>query len=704
VKRFRSDGGGEDNSKKLAEYQKSEGILKETTTPYTLQFNGVVERVNRTIMERVRCMLDDAELSKKYWAFAVSVAVYLKNRTPTRSVVGMTPYEAWHGSRKKQSMKNLRVFRCLAFVNVPEEKLKKLDYRATPGIFVGYSIWTKQYFVYDPLGKTLHCSRDVVIREGKRYKAPNTADEAILTKHFYRDVIEEHKPNSTEKQPSKRQTEDSVDDESPPKPKKQSRELAGLESSLGDAWKPPAEGHHGNRGGKLAESAQLALEDEEFDDMIPISAAAAISDDHEDGINNPKSYKAATESPLSEKWDTVMKQELDAIGQYRVFGEFVELPEGRKALPSHRVYKIKRDGAGDVQRFKARLVCGGHHQIEGIDDQATYAPTARLGHVRLALAISAKYNFEIHQMDVCTAFLGVDLQKEIHMHPPQGYYRLVQTARLTKSSRKMVLHLRKSFYGLKQPLRVWYGTFKDFVISNGFEALRVDGGLFVLHNKDQDIVVAVVVLYVDDLLIIANEGLIGQIKDQMKKRFRIHDLGSVSFYLGMNIECNREHHTIDIHEHIYIRTIFVKFRMDESRPVTTPIEMKLHKRKPDEEACDPPIYQSMIGCLMYAMTATLPDMAYAIAVLSRYNHDPSNEHTVALKRVFRYLNGTKDWRLPFGGALEGESVLRCYVDSHYAGCPDDYNSTSTLVITFTGAVNWRSRKQKSTAQSTTDAE
>jgi hypothetical protein len=167
----------------------------------------------------------------------------------------------------------------------------------------------------------------------------------------------------------------------------------------------------------LAESAQLALEDEEFEDMISIYTAAAISDDHEDAID-PKSYKAATESPLANKWDTAMKEELDAIGQHQVFGDFVELPEGRKALPSHWVYKIKCDGAGNVRQFKARLVCGGNHQNGGIDYQAAYAPTARLGHVRLALAIAAKYDREIHQMDVCTAFLGVDVEDEIYMHPP----------------------------------------------------------------------------------------------------------------------------------------------------------------------------------------------------------------------------------------------------------------------------------------------
>ena len=115
------------------------------------------------------------------------MAVYLKNHTPTRSVVGKTPCEAWHG--KKPFLKHLRVFGSLAFVHVPKEKRKKLDCRATPGIFVGYSMSTKQYHVYDTLAKTLHRSRDVVFREGKRYTAPNAADEAILNEHFYRDVI-----------------------------------------------------------------------------------------------------------------------------------------------------------------------------------------------------------------------------------------------------------------------------------------------------------------------------------------------------------------------------------------------------------------------------------------------------------------------------------------------------------------------------------
>jgi len=153
VKRFRTDGGGVYTFKKFAEYLKSEGIVMETTTPYTPQSNGVVSRTNRTVMEHVWCMLDNSGLSMMYWAFAVSLVVYLKNSTLMWSVVGKTLYAASHG--RKPSLKYIRVSRCLAFVHILKEKWKMLDYRATPGVFVRYSIATKQYFVYGPMAKTL---------------------------------------------------------------------------------------------------------------------------------------------------------------------------------------------------------------------------------------------------------------------------------------------------------------------------------------------------------------------------------------------------------------------------------------------------------------------------------------------------------------------------------------------------------------------
>jgi hypothetical protein len=109
----------------------------------------------------------------------------------------------------------------------------------------------------------------------------------------------------------------------------------------------------------------------------------------------------------------------------------------------------------------------------------------------------------------------------------------------------------------------------------------------------------------------------------------------------------------------------------------------------------------MMGSLMYAMIATCPDLAFAVGTLSRFSHDPSEEHLSALKRVMRYLNKMKHWKLRLGGK---ECGLTAYADSSFANDPDDFRSTTGYVIFLGGAIDWRSRKQKYMAQSTADAE
>jgi hypothetical protein len=105
--------------------------------------------------------------------------------------------------------------------------------------------------------------------------------------------------------------------------------LAGLELPFGESWKLPAEGSHRIHHCKLAELAHFTLEDEEFEDIIPSSAVAMISNDHPDGNDDHKSYKASTKSLLTDKLDMVRKEALDGIDQHQVFGDFVELPEWR---------------------------------------------------------------------------------------------------------------------------------------------------------------------------------------------------------------------------------------------------------------------------------------------------------------------------------------------------------------------------------------
>ncbi len=120
IKTLRSDNGGEYISNAFNDFLRANGIRHETTVPYTPEHNAVSERLNRTLVEKARTMLADSSLPLEYWAEAVCTATYLKNRSPTKAVENMTPYEALTG--KKPSLRHLRIFGCKAMVYIPNEK------------------------------------------------------------------------------------------------------------------------------------------------------------------------------------------------------------------------------------------------------------------------------------------------------------------------------------------------------------------------------------------------------------------------------------------------------------------------------------------------------------------------------------------------------------------------------------------------------
>ena len=159
IKTLRSDNGGEYTSTAFASFLTKEGIKHELTIPHTPQQNGVAERLNRTLIEGVHTMLADSKLPHRFWAEALSTAVYLPNRSATKALEGVTPYEAWSGT--KPDVSSLRVFGCSAYAHVPKAERRKLDSKTRKCVLLGYGTNQKGYRLYN-LGhmKVIH-SRDV---------------------------------------------------------------------------------------------------------------------------------------------------------------------------------------------------------------------------------------------------------------------------------------------------------------------------------------------------------------------------------------------------------------------------------------------------------------------------------------------------------------------------------------------------------------
>ena len=142
LKTLRTDNGGEFTSTEFENYLKTEGVKHELTVPKTPEQNGVAERLNRTLVGAVRAMLIQAKLPQRFWVEALSTAVYLHNRSPTKGVTNMTPFEAWTGVTPNVS--HLRSFGCTVYAHIPKDE-RKLDRKSKKCILLGYGTETKGY-------------------------------------------------------------------------------------------------------------------------------------------------------------------------------------------------------------------------------------------------------------------------------------------------------------------------------------------------------------------------------------------------------------------------------------------------------------------------------------------------------------------------------------------------------------------------------
>ncbi|KAK8934098.1 hypothetical protein KSP39_PZI014575 [Platanthera zijinensis] len=163
LKVLRIDRGGEYTSRLFDDFCREWGISHQLTATYSPQQNGVAERKNLTVMNMERSMVKGKGLPKKFWVEAVQVVVYLLNRCPTKSVKFMTPFQAWSGWNP--SVKHQRVFKCVAYAHVPDQRRKKLDDKSEKCIFVGYAPMSKAYKLYNPVTEKAIISRDVVFEE-----------------------------------------------------------------------------------------------------------------------------------------------------------------------------------------------------------------------------------------------------------------------------------------------------------------------------------------------------------------------------------------------------------------------------------------------------------------------------------------------------------------------------------------------------------
>lgn len=706
IKVFRTDNAGDLCSHEFESYLKNEGIIHQKTNSYTPEQNGVCERANRTIVEKARCMIFDAQLQKKFWAEAANTAVYLKNRSPTTALNNITPYEAWHG--KKPDLSNVRVFGSPVMVHIPKQKRLKWDKKSEEHILVGYSENVKGYRIYNPRKDTISTSRDVVVMEQRAGRWNTDMHNAIWIQNEDR-ISVGATPECTEG------TRISV--EATP------GYTEGTRISV-EATPECTEGYRDSVGETTVNESLLSdsgtsvytdpeSSDDSDDTVVPSSNdttdVTIIEVPEKDkrkqkvpqryGISNlcvsstpevePITFSEALQGPEAPQWKMAMEEELHSFECNEAW-EVVNVPSGASIVQCKWVLNKKIDLNNEV-RYRARLVAKGFTQKRGIDYTDTFSPVVKHSTLRMLFALSVQIGMDITHLDVNTAFLNGYLKEDIYMTIPDGFIG---------ECRGKVLKLKRAIYGLKQSSLVWYEKVKNLLCNIGFKNSKYEPCLFTKFNNDVKLIIT---LYVDDFLIFSNNAQeTDRLKATLNSEFKIKDLGSVRKYLGMRINVDRECNSITVDQQQYIEQLLSKFDMSESRPADTPIECKLNLEK--SENCNSELpYQKLIGSLMYLAVLTRPDIAYSISYLSQFNNCYNEVHYNYAKRILKYLHKTKHYCLKYNKG--NNEQLEGFVDSDWASCELDRKSFSGYCFIMSGSViSWQSRKQQTISLSSTEAE
>ncbi|CAI7754123.1 unnamed protein product, partial [Closterium sp. NIES-54] len=381
-------------------------------------------------------------------------------------------------------------------------------------------------------------------------------------------------------------------------------------------------------------------------------------------IPTPRSYAEAIEGPYSSQWQAAMDAEM---ASWKSTGTYVD--------------SVPPPGANI-----------------GVDYFQSFSPTPKMTTLRVLLHVAAHRDYELHSLDFSTAFLQGSLHEEIWLRRPPGF--------TGTSPPGTQWSLRRPVYGLRQAPREWHDTLRTTLAALGFAPSTADPSLFL--RPDTSLPLFYILVYVDDLVFAtADTAGLAYVKSELQKRHTCTDLGELRNYLGLQITRDRAQRTITLTQSHMVQQVLQRFGFTYSSPQATSLSTR-HSLSalPSDESIKPSgPYPELVGCLMYLMTCTRPDVAYPLSILARYvaprRHRP--EHMAAAKRVLRYLCSTSGMGLVLGGRRP--VVLTGHTDASWAD--DQATQRSSQDYTFSlgsGSVSWRSTRSSSVLGSSCEAE
>ncbi|CAI7857602.1 unnamed protein product [Closterium sp. NIES-53] len=376
-------------------------------------------------------------------------------------------------------------------------------------------------------------------------------------------------------------------------------------------------------------------------------------------IPTPRSYAEAIEGPYSSKWHAAMDAEM---ASWKSTGTYVDEvpPPGANIVSGMWIFRVKRP-PGSPPAFKARYVARGFSQRQGVDFFHTFSPTPKMTTLRVLLHVAAQRDYELHSLGFSTAFLQGSLHEEIWLRRPPGFTGSFPAG--TQWS------LRRPVYGLHLAPSDWHDTLRTTLVALGFAPSTAGPSLFL--RTDATLPPFYVLVYVYDLVFAtADTEALAHVKSELQKRHTCTDLGELTSYLGLRITRDRAQRTITLTQSHMVQQVLQRFGFTYSSPQSTPLPTGHSlSAPPSDESVEPSgPYPELVGCLMYLMTCTRPDLAYPLSLLARYVAPGRHRKDLATLRssqgyTFSLGSGSVSWR-----STRSSSVLSSSCEAEiYAG-------------------------------------
>uniref|UniRef100_A0AAV1U9M7 Reverse transcriptase Ty1/copia-type domain-containing protein n=1 Tax=Peronospora matthiolae TaxID=2874970 RepID=A0AAV1U9M7_9STRA len=585
-------------------------------------------------------MLHHAKLEKCFCAEAAMTAIYVKNRLPSPKDVHKTPFEIVHNS--KPSVNHMRVFDCQVYILSPEKKRLKWDPKARTGIFLGYEEAYKAYHVYDIEAGQAVISRDVNFDESAfGLSMPTIAEDADDLDFNSLNLDDEAPGQAQYKQTGKRKSRPHDEGVLAP-PTRTVRQRPGLEESS-------APDNHTTHQEEDEETKNADASTTPVFWRVSANVIETAVD-----LSEPSTFEAAVSGPDQVHWREAIQAELESMRLREVF-RASKLPKGHRTIVTKWLFKIKRKADGSIDKYKTRLVAKGFKQQNGMDYAEKFSPVVKYVTLRMVIAVAKYFGWTIDQLGVVTGFLCGVMKEQVFCVIPEG---------VELEGSFDCLELVKVIYGLK-------------------------------HVARQCVLLLV---YVDDVLITGSScELIAHTKTDLKPRFENTDSGKCAFVLGIELLDGADG-SVTLCQRRYVDDILKRFGMDDCKAVAGPVDMSSRLVSSDAATKVDAPFREAVGALMHLTTATRPDIAFAVGYVSRFMENPQEEHWVAVKRFFRYLQGTKMHGICY--KPNAKIDFRGYSDADWDGDFTDRKSTSGYTFMLLGVpVSWGSKKQPSVSLS-----